>query len=327
MHALQEALHHQWAGIEAFEMTFGEGKNSLKFPVMQWQDVQEVLSEQFNAMFLEEREDLGDLPEETERLFKSYLKFWSEDQDTYSVATLPNGAPAIEFIVECPLDKFGLSHSAFKGKIDLLVEDDEYGGYWIWDAKWVKSIPAPDERMMSPQAPLYIWALRETYDIDVRGFVYNYGRTKAPTVPRVLKRPDGMLSTAAKMDTDIYTYLAAIKRAHGSDWKKYLPYYKQKLQDLKGRESMWFRRERIPVGPEIQLAAVREYVATVRDIRKREKRREYVPRSYFYNCKFSCDYHDLCAAEFQGLDPVPLIKAGFEFAGERYTNEGDLLNA
>jgi hypothetical protein len=219
-----------------------------------------------------------------------------DDQDTYEVETY-KGKPMIEFPVQAKLP--GLK-DPFKGRIDLVVEDQEYGGLWLWDAKWVKTVPAPDERMMSPQAVMYVWALRTFYGLDVRGFVYNYGRTKPPTIPRVLKRPEGMLSTAQKMDTDFYTYLQAIKDNHGKEWKRYLDYYRPKLKALKGREALWFRR------PEPEAA----------------------PRSYFYNCKFNCDYHELCVAEFTGLNIDPLIKNNYEIVGERYGERvEDLLNA
>ena len=323
MHALQETLHHQWAGAVPFDLTIGEGHNVVTSSVSTWQDTQELLTEAFDELFDEEKEDLGELPDECERLLKSYLRFWKDDQKKYEVAEI-NGKPAVELIVQAPLKQFGVSGN-FKGKIDLLVQDEEYDGYWIWDGKWVKNIPAPDERMMSPQALLYVWALREQYDIQVRGFLYNYGRTKPPAVPRILKRPAGMLSTAAKMDTDFYTYFAAIKEAHGKKWKKYLPYYKPKLEELRGREALWFDRERIPVEDDRILRGVREYLATVTDIRRREKRREYVPRTYVYSCKWWCEYHSLCTAEFQGHEVEPLIKASMQFVGERYTEAEDLL--
>jgi hypothetical protein len=322
MHALQEALHHQWAGDEQWVFELGEGRRALADEVTSWKGVHALLTQEFDKLFLEEREDLGDLPTECESMFKRYLRFWDADQDRYSVAMV-NGEPAIELIVEADLSKFGLKDARFKGKIDLVVEDDEYGGLWIWDAKWVKRIPPPDERMMSPQAPLYVWALRQM-GLDIRGFVYNYGRTKPPTVPRLLKR--GVLSTAQKMDTDQWTYLQEIKRVHGDRWKQYIPIYRDKLLELRGREAMWFDRQRIPVEDEKVLAAVREYVASVRDIQRRESRRQYVPRSYFYNCRFGCDYHGPCVAEWAGLEIEPLIKADFQFTGERYEKE-DLLSA
>lgn len=316
MHALQETLHHQWAGAVPFPMTIGEGRGALMGAVETWQDTQALLTEAFDELFDEEKEDLGDLPDECERLFKSYLRFWKKDQEMYSVAEI-DGKPAIELIVQAPLKQFGVAGN-FKGKIDLIVEDEEYEGYWIWDGKWVKSIPVPDERMMSPQALLYKWAVEQQYDIKIRGFLYNYGRTKPPAVPRVLKRPAGMLSLASKMDTDFYTYLSAIKENHGAKWKKYLPYYRPKLEELRGRDALWFSRERIPVEDERVLRGVREYLASVTDIRRREKRRDYVPRTYSYACKWSCEYHSLCAAEFQGLEIEPLIKSSMHFVGERY---------
>jgi hypothetical protein len=325
MHALQQALHHQWAGIEEFEFPFGEGRGRIMLEGTSWEDVQEQLADQYDKLFDEEKEDLGDLPDECERLFKSYLRFWDKDQETYSVAEY-KGEPMIEFLVERPLPQLG-PENPFKGRIDLVVEDDEYGGLWIWDAKWVKSIPAPDERMMSPQSLMYFWVLREKYKLDVKGFVYNYGRTKPPTIPRVLKRPAGMLSTASKMDTDVYTYFQAIKDCHGKNWKKYVDYYTPKLEELKGREAMWFRRERIPIDPPAMNQALREFIVSGRQIADRPKP-NVAPRSYFYNCKFGCDYHSLCVAEFQGLHVEPILKNQFEVVSERYGEEDeDLLSA
>jgi len=326
MHALQQALHYQWAGVEEWTFTLGEGKQRITASVGDWHDVHDLMTQQFNLLFDEEKEELGDLPSECERLFKSYLRFWADDQDRYSVVILPKGQPAIEFVVETPLRPLGLSGDSFKGRIDLLVHDEEYGGEWVWDAKWVGKIPAPDERMMSPQALLYVWGLRRKYKLDVRGFLFNYGRTKPPSIPRVLKRPAGMLSTAHKLDTDYATYLRAIKENHGAHWKSYIPYYMPKLKELQGREALWFDRGRIPIEDEKILRAVREYVATVRDIQRREERREYVPRSYFFNCRQTCPYHDPCVAEFQGLEIENLIKQTMHFEGERYGEE-NLLSA
>jgi hypothetical protein len=317
MHALQEGLHHQWAGVKKFKIQFGEGRNALKIKGKTWEDVHEALSEQFNGMFEEEQDLLGDLPSECERLFRAYLRYWKEDEAKYKVAII-DGKPAIEYIMSCRLPN--VRGANFKGKLDLLVEDIEYGGLWNWDAKWVKTVPAPDERMMSPQATQYVWALREQ-GLDIRGFVYNYGRTKPPAIPQVLVR--GTLSLRKNMDTDLATYVAAMKRLHGKEWKKFIPYYRTKLNELKGREALWFRRERIPVEPERIERGLLEYEATVRNIQTRDK--EDTPRSYFYNCKFSCDYHDVCCAEFQGLDITPLVKANYQFTGERYSGEEDLL--
>jgi len=322
MHALQQALHHQWAGIDDFEFPFGDGRHRIIIHGHTWEDVQDILTRHYDKLFDEEKEDLGDLPTETERLFRSYLRFWNDDQEVYAVAEY-DGEPMIEFLIDTELPRIG---AIFKGRIDLVVEDEEYGGLWVWDAKWVRTMPAPDERMMSPQSLMYVWALRYRYGLDVRGFVYNYGRTKPPAIPRVLKRPAGMLSTRQSMDTDYYTYLRAIKETHGAKWKTYLPYYQPKLDALKGREALWFRRERIPVDEDRLRQALREFIVSGKQIEGRT-RPNLAPRSYFYNCRFSCDYHDLCVAEFTGLHVEPIIKKQFEIVPERYTEpEEDLLN-
>jgi len=215
----------------------------------------------------------------------------------------------------------GITKAPFKGRVDRVVQDREYGGLWIWDAKWVKSVPSSDERMMSPQALMYVWAMREQ-GYDVRGFVFNYGRSKAPAVPPVLRR--GVLTTKKRLDTDYPTYLRAIKDLHGDDWKRWVThYYLPKLRDLKDREKLWFDRQRIPTEPERIESALDEFLATVVDIKHRNK--DNVPRTYMYSCKFGCEYHDVCVSEFNGLDISPIIKSKFTFEKERYARAIDLL--
>lgn len=314
MHELQEAHHRSWAGLS---------KGSS------WEKVHERNTKKFNAYFDEDKEELGDLPTECERMFRSYLRSWEQyDADRYTVATLPDGSPAIEFMVEVPLDRWKLGQP-FKGRIDLMVEDTEYGGLWVWDGKWVKRIPDTDDRMMSPQSLLYPWGLKRM-GIELRGFVYNYGRTKAPTVPRVLKRPAGMLSQAKNIDTDYMTYLRAIRDTHGKRWKWYArTEYRDTLIRLKSRDKLWFRRERIPIDNVRVKQAVAEFIVSARQIEKRGSPKQ-APRSYFYNCNLGaagCDYHDLCVTEFQGLDIDRLIKDRYELVPERYIETQELLIA
>lgn len=315
MHSLQEAHHMAWAASSQNE-----------FDYETWQDTHDRLTADYNKLFIEEREDLGDLPTDALRLWKAYLRFYGDTEDRYKVATLKDGSPAVEFVVEQPLP--GIYSAIFKGRVDLMVEDLDMGGLWIWDAKWVKKIPGDDERMMSPQSLMYPWALRKM-GYDVRGFVYNYGRTKAPTIPKILKKPAGQLSMAQKMDTDYYTYLTEIKAAHGAQWKVYAKtVYRDKLLDLRGREKLWFRREPIPIDKGRMTQSLREFVTTVRQIEERSKP-DRAPRTYLYSCNFpnaGCEYHDMCVAEFHGLNIQPIIKAQFEYVGERYGEEEDLLS-
>lgn len=305
LHELQQAHHEAWAGVEGAD----------------WEERHAQLTAEFDKLFEEEQEVLGDLPGECERLFRAYLRHYRGDYDQYRVAYVGN-RPAVEFVVEVPLHRW-VPQGTFKGRVDLLVEDLEYGGIWVWDAKWVKTVPAPDERMMSPQSLMYVWALRRL-GIDVRGFVFNYGRTKPPAIPQVLKR--GTLTVKKNLDTDYVTYLTAIKELHGDEWKYAVKHiYLPKLRELKNREVLWFRRERIPVEKERITRALGEFVTSARQIENRPKKS--VPRTYEYNCKFTCAFHDLCVAEFQGLDIEPLIKKNFIFEEERYSDGEDSIVA
>jgi hypothetical protein len=290
-----------------------------------WESIHERLASEFNGLFEEEREEYGDLPGDCRRIFDSYLRFTRDDHQRYRTADLHSGEPAIEFVVEADLPNSRVT-GPFKGRIDRLVEDAEYGGLWIWDYKWVKSIPDSDERMMSPQSIMYPWALQQM-DYDVRGFLHYYGRTKAPAIPQVLKRPEGALSQRKNMDTDVATYVAALKRQYGKEWKVAAKtIYRDHLLQLKNREVLWFRRERTPIEPERMKQALAEFIITALDIQKRRPK-NVAPRSYFYNCKRGCDYHGLCVAEYTGLNIDPLIKARYELVEERYAETEDLLSA
>lgn len=321
MHALQQAYWLELCGLPV-KRTIKRGKRTTEMVFDGWEELHEQLSVEFERLFDEEREQYGDLPNECRRMFRGYLRRWRDDNEKYKVAVLPKRKPAVEFIIEYPLDKWGLSQK-FKGQIDLLVEDLEYGGLWIRDAKWVKTIPGPDERMMSPQNIMYVSIFRRM-GYDVRGFIYDYGRTKVPTVPRTLQRstrygPAGSVSLA-KCDTDYTTYVRAIKKAHGKQAKALMKtYYRDKLEQVKAADSLWFTRERIPVeGPRVA-QGFREFIQTAREMANRKAGPS--PRTYIYSCKWNCDYHEPCVAQFQGMDVERLMKTRYELTEERYTME------
>lgn len=285
-----------------------------------WREVHKAHVRKFQTIFDEEREELGDLPSETLRIFRNYLRFYSKDEEVYRTAELHDGEPAIEFIVEADLP----DGNRFKGRIDRLVEDREYGGLWIWDYKWVRSVPDNDERMMSPQAVMYVWALRQL-GYDVRGFLYSYGRTKAPTVPQRLQR--GGVSQRKNLDTDLTTYVHELKDEYGDQWKiAAKTMYRETLKRLKDRDVLWFRRERLPVEDDRIERGLIEFLETISQIENRIQK-ETAPRSYFYTCRFGCEYHGPCVAEFQGLNIDRILKTQYELVEERYAEgEKDLLS-
>lgn len=310
MHKLQEA-HTLWQAKIPLPMVIRRGKKTITADAHGWEEAHEILTKEFDRLFDEEREKYGPLPNECERMFLGYLRRWKDDADKFRLATLHDGSPAIEFLVEWPLKKFGVK-APFKGRVDIMVEDLEYGGLWIRDAKWMKVIPGPDDRMMSPQNIMYSWVGRKM-GYDLRGFIYDYGRTKAPTIPRILK--NGTVSVAKSMDTDVSTYLQQIKEAHGDRWRDWLNHYKPKLRELKEREVTWFDRERIPIeGPRMRQGFL-EYVYACQEIENRGR----PIRTFMRGCRWDCEYYEPCVAQFQGLDISGLMSSQFTLEDERYS--------
>lgn len=167
-----------------------------------WEKTHQVYTSRFNKLFDEEKEKLGDLPQEIERLFKSYLWHY--------------GDPAIKdrhwkvHEVELKLDAELPNGHIFRFKFDMLVEDDY--GLWLVDHKTHKRFPDWDYRMLDIQSPMYIWGCRQN-DIPVHGFIWNYIRTSGLTPPKVLKDGKKFYSKDMINETDYVTFAKGVKAA------------------------------------------------------------------------------------------------------------------
>lgn len=165
-----------------------------------WETVHKKWCFDFSKLFDEEKEKLGDLPREIERIFRSYLwhygdpRYKGHDWNVLEVertieATLPNGM-------------------LFRGRVDMIVENDY--GIWVVDHKTVRRIPDWSQRLLDEQSPLYIWACREN-GIPVDGFIWNYLSTAGMATPRVVKKGDRFYSNLG--DVDYPTMVDAFKQA------------------------------------------------------------------------------------------------------------------
>jgi hypothetical protein len=129
------------------------------------------------------------------------------------------------------------------------------------------------------------------------------------------------------MDTDLATYVSVLKQEYGADWKiAAKTVYRDMLLRLKERDVLWFRRERVPVEDDRIERCLEEFLVSTQQIQNRVMK-EIAPRSYFYNCRFGCEYHTPCVAEFQGLNIEGILKKNYELVEERYAKESDLLTA
>lgn len=270
----------------ALLQAYYEGKN--------WKKVHKRFTRDFNNLWEEIREELGDLPGECLRIMKGYLRNYPNDKKRYrvidaemdEVVVLPNGL-RLNIIV------------------DLILEDLVEGGLCFWDHKFRGKLGDPNDMMLDPQLTLYFWGLEKMGYTDMRYGLYNEVRTKVPTVPKLLRA--GGLSKAKAIDTDEYTYQKAI---HDNNLDP--SEYSEILQHIATNEkTRFFRRTPIPKDPPVLRTTLKEFVDTAIEIQRAEKENRY-PRSFDHSCKYSCDYKDLCIAELHGADIKSIIRQNFE---------------
>ena len=247
----------------------------------------------WEKLFTGEKEEFGDVPAVVQAVYDGYLRRWRRDGMIYI---------ASEVQIEVQLTK----KIVFQGIIDKVLEDAD-GRRFLMDHKFHKVIPGPDHRFSDIQTVLYFWAWNETHSKaeQVDGIIWDYGRMKAPAIPEVLK--NGELTRRANIDTDQFTYRAAIEE-HGLSHKP----YREILKSLEGKERTFFERVTLPAPPRV---VVREVVQDAKDSAieaKRALRTGVAPRSQSgFNCN-GCEFRTLCEAELRGFDTKSLRKREYE---------------
>lgn len=257
-----------------------------------WKVRHKLLTAKFRNLWQEDRDELGDLPTECARIFLNYKRHYRSDRDRYVVVdteldetvTLPNGVQ-LRII------------------IDRVVEDTIDGGLWLWDHKTRANFENIDSMMLDPQLTLYFAGAEILGYQPVRGVMYDEIRTKAPTVPALLK--NGSLSKAKNIDTDVFTYMSEIRRQEldPADYADILAIVANKSKDK------FLRRTPLPKDPPVLRQVVREAMATGQQMLDCERRDAY-PRCHDKSCNW-CDYKDLCLAELYGGDITPLINMNY----------------
>lgn len=260
-----------------------------------WRKRHEELTRDFYNLFEEEREDLGNLPAECKRIMLAYLRHYRLEDRNYHVVdselneivTLPNG---IELNIV----------------VDLVVEDKADGGLWIWDHKTRKKIGDDISALLDPQLTVYYWGLELLGYTPLNGVVYNELCTKPPTIPQMLKR--GGLSKRKNIATDVATYMRAIKK-HDLDPNDYSDILRHIAVAQRDR---FFRRTHIPKDPPVLKRMIRDFESASEEIEFAQQRKRF-PRTYIPNdCKWSCEYLDLCLTSLHGGDIKPMVNMNFE---------------
>jgi len=255
-----------------------------------WKVAHKRLTKKFNTMFLEEREYYGDLPDQVERMMKSYLYHYREDNWE------------VLFVEET----FKVDHPAFEEKFefkpDLIVYDKDTKQTICWDHKTVKSIPSGEFRIQDLQSALYTWGLK-VVDVEINAFGWNYIRTKDPTVPKI--NLNGEISRR-KIDTDFYTLASFLKEYYGT--LEGLPAaWRTRLNTLKYTNT-YFRRSKVVKSEAItsRLVAEMDYstqeMQSWYDLSDEHPMQDPWVRTMISSCDWDCDFQELCIHELLGGD-------------------------
>lgn len=265
-----------------------------------------AMTQEFNGLFLEEKAELGDLPTIAKQIVDSYLKFYESDGLHY-----PKGrrGKRTEIALKIDLD----NHTRFIGFIDALPEDDR-NRLWLMDHKTCASIPDEDARFADLQLLMYLWLLPLMGYRKPDGVIWDYLRTKLPTVPETLK--SGQLSKAKSIDTTYEVYMGEVERVLGPEAKAdYLEF----AETLRGREDKFYRRIYLPSPNQAMIdSVVKDFMDTAQEIRI--KGPTSTVRSMNKDCK-QCGFYNLCSAEVRGLDDEYIRTTEFTTREQRNAEE------
>lgn len=266
-----------------------------------WKKLHKKMSSKFDQLFDEEKDFYGDLPTEIRRVMESYFWHYKNDPWIYHevelelTARLPNGI-------------------LVRIKFDGLVETQS--GLYLVDHKTHKTLPNITYRMLDTQSPLYIWVAHQN-NIPVTGFIWNYIRWKAPSIPDLVYKntPNPRLSKSAT-DTDYPTMKKALKE-YGLDptpYKERLDYLK-KLRYVPGepQSSTFFRRDVFEKPDDLIQRVLKEAMRTAERMNTYDfSDPEAVERTVGRHCEFMCSYSDVCSMELLGGNTRTLIRQNYE---------------
>lgn len=261
-----------------------------------WDAEMAYLRKEYNKLFLEEKAELGNIPLQAEQIVKGYFQYYREDGFKYPKRMRGRRT-------ELPLNFYITDQIQFIGFIDAYPIDGQ-GLSWLEDHKTCKRIPDEETRYNDLQLLLYYWALPRIGQPKPDGVLWDYLRTKEPTVPEKLK--SGGISKSAKIDTTYDVYMDTVEQNLGAEA---LPDYEEFAETLRGNEQRFYRRIHLPNPPDIMVdTVVEDVIKSAREIL--DYGRDATVRSMSRECKM-CDFYNLCHSEIRGLDTEFILKTEY----------------
>lgn len=262
-----------------------------------WRKALEPFAKQYGELFFEERELYGDPIGDVTKIMERYERVYQNDGLTYK----PMGKHKDPY--EFPIRVSIASGIDFVGHLDKMPTDKQ-DRVWDMDHKSHKNIPDPEDRFRDLQQVFYQWAMPLSGYPKPAGVIWDYIRTKPPTIPETLKK--GGVTQRQNIDTDFETYFGELQRLKLDPRP-----YSEILAKLKARGWMdFFQRTPLPhpakelvdnvVAEAIQSAVEIKAIGGVSRVRTIDR-----------TCK-QCEYLTICQAELRGLDADFIRKSEYQ---------------
>lgn len=245
----------------------------------------------------EQRAEWETIPRDVYRIVQGYLRAFTAHDQQFDVLAVEH-----EDTVELP------SGITLEYRLDRLLREKATDMLFILDSKSIAQIPTDNIRFTDVQSVVYIWAHAKRIGKDIAGLIWDYIRTKAPVVPKLLQK--GGLSRDKSIDTDWPTYLAAIQ-ANGLNPVDY-----EDMRAILAEKAFYKRvKQAKPVALMQQMLTEVDY--TSRQIQATHKlindgRSVIFPRTLLHSCSWDCEFAELCFAQLAGQSGEWIINASYE---------------
>lgn len=270
-----------------------------------WMAKHEAQCLDFGELMDEEKDAIGNLPEDAIRMMKSYIWHYKNDEWIWHET---------EMTLECEFP----DGTIYRLRLDGLIENEF--GLWIVDHKWHKTLPDLMFRTLDTQSALYIMAAHQN-GIPVSGHIWNYAISKPPTKLEMLKSGKGPRRWNA-INTDFPTAMAWFKKHPEVDITPYKPKLRvlKKMQYQPGepQTSPFFRRDVLEKTDQLLNQVWGEAYHTSKRMHSYPFHRNMTERTVDRSCKFMCSYSDLCSSELVGGTNVRIRKQRFEQVDPMY---------
>lgn len=211
------------------------------------------------------------------------------------------------------------SHVYYSGRVDMLVEDIRFGGYFVWDHKTAAQLANDNGFLqLDDQVGGYTAALALKLNLDVKGFVYAEYRKGFPQPPELLKRLSGgrMFSTNKTQATSVEIFERHVKEF---DTEAYTEgKYDEFLAHLR-EEGPKYQQRFVIIKSDKELQNIWKNL-TLEAMDMIDPDLLIYPSVGRYGCQ-SCAYREPCVAQFRGEDYLYTLDSLFTKVEHRYYHD------